>query len=111
MAVVRWTLAAAKDLEAIHDYIGKKQGSPAAAAKLIRGIYAKCQKYASQPALGIRMDEVRKGCRVFRHKSYVAFYLPIKGGIEVQRILHGSRNFRKVFGLTNGPDMERDEGE
>jgi toxin ParE1/3/4 len=34
------------------------------------------------------------GCRSFSVGNYVVFFRPIKNGIEVARIVHGSRDFR-----------------
>jgi toxin ParE1/3/4 len=106
MARVRWTPAAATDLQAIHDYVGVKNKSPVAARKLVRGIYEKCKRYAEQPPLGMRMDEVCRGARAFRYKSYVVFYKAISRGIEVLRIVHGSRDFGRLFGGPNGRHSE-----
>ena len=52
------------------------------------------------------MDDVCRGSRVFRYKSYVVFYKAIPRGIEVLRIVHGSRDFGKLFGTSNGLDSE-----
>ncbi|MEX2315742.1 MAG: hypothetical protein WD669_01230 [Pirellulales bacterium] len=37
--------------------------------------------------------------RVFAHKRWVVVFRPIEGGIEVLRVLDGSREFTRLFGL------------
>jgi len=36
--------------------------------------------------------------RVFTHKRWVVVFRPIDNGIEVMRILDGSRDFSRIFG-------------
>jgi toxin ParE1/3/4 len=79
------------DLEAIVDYIARDK--PRAAREWLLKIRETCEILASQRALG----EERKGfgvagCRSFSVGQYVVFFRPIDGGIEVSRVIHGSRD-------------------
>jgi toxin ParE1/3/4 len=49
------------------------------------------------PGLGRRRDELAKNLRSYPVGNYLIFYLKVKGGIEIIRVLHGARNLRKLF--------------
>jgi toxin ParE1/3/4 len=47
------------------------------------------------------MGELREGfgvpgCRSFSVGNYAIFFRPVEGGIEVARIIHGSRDMRNL---------------
>lgn len=58
---------------------------------------------ASQPGMGVAKDfgnPIFAGMRMWRLKGfeeYLVFYLPIQGGIEVMRVVNGSRDLPIVF--------------
>jgi toxin ParE1/3/4 len=101
MAEVGWTPLAEEDLEGIAYYIGKKQHRPETARQLVDGVVEKCQRYAEQPALGARLkpDKPDDLLRFFRYKRYAIVYQTITDGIEVIRVLDGSRDFSALFRL------------
>lgn len=93
MAHVTWTPAAERDLEDIAYYIGVTDHRPSTAMRLIDQLVAKCQLYATQPAMGARYPELGENLRLFRHKRYVVIYKPHEAGIEVLRVVDGSRDY------------------
>jgi toxin ParE1/3/4 len=97
MATVVWTSAAEQDLEEIFLYIGREQHSPAAAAQVIRDIAEKASSYADQPLLAESRPEFGESIRACHAHRYVVFYRPAPEGIEVLRVIHGSRDVFKVF--------------
>jgi len=68
-----------------------------AAARVIREIADKAGAYADQPFLGQLRPEFGESIRAFYAHRYVVFYRPRSGGIEVLRVIHGSRDVFKVF--------------
>jgi len=52
---------------------------------------------ATQPLMGRVRDELARGVRSFPFGRYVIFYAPIDNGIDVIRVLHGSRDIDTVF--------------
>jgi toxin ParE1/3/4 len=98
MSTVVWTPAAQQDLEEIFLYIGRDRQSPSAAAQVVRDIAAKAVTYAEQPLLGEARPEFAESIRVFRTHRYAIFYRGAPAGIEVLRVVHGSRDILKVFG-------------
>ena len=97
MATVVWTSAAGQDLEEIFLYIGREQHNPAAAARVVRDIADKASTYADQPLLAEPRPEFGEPIRAYHAHRYVVFYLPVSEGIEVLRVIHGSRDVLKVF--------------
>jgi toxin ParE1/3/4 len=53
---------------------------------------------ASQPMMGRARDELASGVRSFPFGRYVIFYVPLDDGIDVVRVLHGSRDIDAIFG-------------
>lgn len=86
------------DLDEIWDYIA--EDSPERASNFLRKLYAKMQILAASPNIGRRRDELVPGLRSFPYGNYVIFYLPTENGIEVVRVLQGSRDIVQVFQST-----------
>ena len=91
MAKVIYAPEADDDLEAIVDHIARDK--PTAARDWLTQIRETCETLATQPGAG----EERKGigvtgCRSFSVGQYVVFFRAIEGGIEVSRVIHGSRD-------------------
>ncbi len=83
---------AEQDIAGISDYIAKR--NRVAAINMLDRIDETCQLLAQNPELG----EFRKGfgvpgCRSFTVSRYVIFFRPNSNGIDVARILDGSRDF------------------
>ena len=95
MAKVIYAPEADDDLEAIVDYIARDK--PQAARNWLKQIRETCVSLATQPEAG----EERKGfgvmgCRSFSVGQYVLFFRAINGGIEISRVIHGSRDIRNI---------------
>jgi toxin ParE1/3/4 len=52
----------------------------------------KFQLLAQQSGLGRRREELAEGLRSFPVGRYVIFYLPVPGGVQIVRLLHGARD-------------------
>lgn len=52
---------------------------------------------ASNPTMGRARDELAEGLRSFPVGRYVIFYRPIPKGVEIVRVLHGSRDINTLF--------------
>ncbi len=95
MSEYRVSKAATSDLEGIWLYVA--EDNPDAADKLIKGILSRFPKLAAMPYMGRRREELSPGLRSFPIASYVIFYRPMEGGVEIVRILHGARDFPPLF--------------
>jgi toxin ParE1/3/4 len=79
-------------------YYGER--SPSAAFKLLDRIEAAVRLLEEHPLMGRMRPELRQDLRSFPVRPLVLFYLPQVDGIELVRVLHGSRDI--------GPDLFED---
>ncbi len=102
MPTLVWTVTARQDIDDIYDYIGVRDGRPAVADAFVRQLDEVCEDYAAGFAAGHVMGTARsdlgESFRVFTHKRWVVVFRPIDGGIEVLRVIDGSRDFGRLFG-------------
>jgi toxin ParE1/3/4 len=54
---------------------------------------------AKYPEAGRERPEIAAGLRSFPIGKYVLFYRPIHDGVEIVRVLHGSRDIDSIFSL------------
>ena len=87
------------DLKEINRYL--TQNNPAAAGRLREKIKQQCKRLADFPNMGRRWDEINPPLRSFPVESYLIFYRPIDGGIEVVRVVSGYRDLKTIFHLQN----------
>jgi len=83
------------DLVGIAEFIARDK--PEAARHWVQEIRQTCKTLAVQPEMG----ELRKGfgvagCRCFSVGNYVIFFRSLNDGLEVARIIHGSRDLRNL---------------
>lgn len=87
--------AALRDLIEIWEYIA--EDSEAMADAFIETIDQKIQALATSPGVGREREELGEGVRSFPVGRYVIFYRLYQGGIEIVRVLHGSRDINALF--------------
>ena len=90
MAVIVLQPRAKADLSDIWQFIAEDSDDQADA--FIDLIDQKFQLLAQQSGLGRRREELTEGLRSFPVGRYVIFYLPIPGGVQIVRLLHGARD-------------------
>lgn len=91
MSRARFSADAEADLLAIAEFIA--QDNPNAARELLRAIGERCELLAQHPLTGeSRPGFGVAGCRSVSVGVYVIFCRPTKDGLEIARILHGSRD-------------------
>lgn len=95
MAVIVLQPRAKADLSEIWEFIADDSDDQAEA--FIDLIDQKFQLLAQQAGLGRRRDELAEGLRSFAVGRYVIFYLPISGGVQIVRVLHGARDIEAAF--------------
>ncbi len=89
------TKPAAQDLEEIYRYIA--QDNTAAADKHRQRLEKLCLALVDHPRMGMKRDEIQPGLRSLAEGSYIIFYRSDAGGIQVVRVLHGSRDAQRAF--------------
>ena len=83
------------DLLDIWNYIA--DDSPDRADDFLDRIESKLMTLAQNSGLGRKRTELLPNLRSFPIDIYVVFYQQIDGGIDVIRLLHGSRDIEKTF--------------
>ncbi len=86
---------AENDIEEIWLYIA--QDNVDNADKLLDEIEETSRKLAQFINMGRNRDELHAGLKSFPVGKYVIYYLPISGGLEIVRILHGMRDIDTFF--------------
>ncbi len=95
MPLVVYAPEASEDLVRIGDFIARDK--PEAAWTWIQKIREACQTLATQPNSGeLRPGFGVPGCRSFSVGHYVIYFRTIDNGIEVARVIHGSRDMRDL---------------
>jgi toxin ParE1/3/4 len=95
MSRFRLTREAKADARAIRSYIAKDR--PAAADRLLDDLYERFRLAATQPGMGEARSELGPDLRIFSVGNYVVVFRPMRGGIEVVRIVHGARDLASLF--------------
>ncbi len=74
------------------------EDNPAAAERWLEELDRVLAFLSSNPEMGERVDYLAPGVRRHCLGNYLVFYVPISGGIEFRRALHGSRKIEDIFG-------------
>ena len=85
------------DLQQIYEYVA--QYNPSSAIQLVERIEVECSLLADYPYLGVARPIFGVDYRSFAvpRTDYVIIYRPMEDGVEVHRVYHESRNFRRLF--------------
>ena len=86
---------AAQDLDDIRLYIA--QDSPIAALNTMERFHEVFRRIAQFPMMGRARPELAAQLRSFPVGNYLIFYRPTSGGVDISRILHGSRDIEALF--------------
>lgn len=84
-----------RDLEEIWWYIA--QDSPLSADRLLDRIQENCLTLANFPLMGANRNELLEGLCSLPVVSYLVFYFPLEDGIDIIRVLHGSRDIENTL--------------
>jgi toxin ParE1/3/4 len=95
MAVIVLQPRAKADLSDIWQFIADDSDDQADA--FIDLIDQNFQLLAQKSGLGRRREELAEGLRSFPVGRYVIFYLPIPGGVQIVRVLHGARDIEAAL--------------
>ncbi|MCP9495670.1 MAG: type II toxin-antitoxin system RelE/ParE family toxin [Pyrinomonadaceae bacterium MAG19_C2-C3] len=86
---------AREDLREIWEFVSAKDAG--SATRLLKQITDKFDTLLSFPSAGRERNDLIVGLRSFAAGNYIIFYQPIDDGIEVLRVLHGSRDVSSAF--------------
>jgi toxin ParE1/3/4 len=97
MPTADWSDVAREELKEIGRYIGREQHRPSTAAKIMREIRDRCNHLAQFPYSGTARPDLDDGIRITSYKRWVIVFRPADSGIDVLRIVDGSRDFNQLF--------------
>jgi toxin ParE1/3/4 len=86
---------AESDLEEIWWHIA--QDNPHNADKFLDRIEESCLALADFPQMGISRDELKAGLRSQPVGNYLIFYFPLEDGVDIVRVIHGSRDIENLL--------------
>ena len=89
------TEPARRDLKDIWIYIAENNSN--AADKFMREFARKFRLLANNPKIGRAHEELVLNLRSFPYRDYIIFYFPIENGVEIYRVLHGTRDIDSLF--------------
>ena len=91
------TPAARNDLQQIHDYIA--QFDIDNALRFVERISERFNLLSNYPYLGVARPRFGKDHRSFvvPGSGYIIVYRPIKDGVEILRVVHGSQDLGRLF--------------
>jgi len=92
--ILRRPLAEADILD-IWEYIA--EDNVVEADRWVDRLDQKLSLWATQPLMGRARDELSPNVRSLTFGRYVVFFEPLPDGIEVVRVLHGSRDIDAAF--------------
>jgi toxin ParE1/3/4 len=95
MSTVKVSAAAEEDLRNIWAYVAEHNRE--AANKLIKGITSKFALLLDHPLIGRDQSRLLVNLRSFVVRDYFIFYQPFDDGVEILRVLHGSRDIESIF--------------
>jgi toxin ParE1/3/4 len=101
---VRFTRRARQDLLDIWLYIAPR--NPVAADRVFDRIEASCQLLRDHPELGPARPEIADNARALLIERWLALYRLIERGVQVVRIVDGSRDLAKLNGLQNSAQKQ-----
>lgn len=96
----RYSLSAeaSRDLETIWDYLAEHAGINAADT-IANAFEATFRRLARRPLLGgFRVDLAPEPFRFWRVHSWMVLYRPARGGVQIARVLHVSRDIAELLG-------------
>jgi toxin ParE1/3/4 len=91
MARILRTRLAKQDLKGISYYLEQESQNRDIALQFLDLVLEKCAIYAAEPGMGEACPEYGRDLRRFIVGRYVVYYRPVRDGIQLIRVLHGSR--------------------
>ena len=95
MPIVIRTARAEEDLIEIWLYIA--EDNPVAADRLLDEIDRRISRLAENPYLGPAREDIAEDCRYSPVGNYLILYRIVPNGIEVVRVVQGSRRLDNLF--------------
>jgi len=91
---ISWTAESIRWLEDIFEYIAAE--NPAAADRVVQGIYQRVQRLSQFPHMGYRHDRSEREVRILLFGHYrIAYLVKPNGDVDVLGVFHGALDLTK----------------
>lgn len=97
MPKVVWAPKAEQDFEDVIYYLRVTAERPLTAHRIAEEIRTIVDQCADMPESGARHPATLPAWRYVRHKRWLIFYKPLQDGIEVMRVIDGSRDLPRAI--------------
>jgi plasmid stabilization system protein ParE len=97
---IKYSPAAAVDLDGIYDHIASNLNSPVAALNTVNKIQTAIDRLVDFPLLGTSLStivETETNYRFLVSGNYLAFYRPVGDTVFIDRILYGRRDYLSIL--------------
>lgn len=106
---IHYSAAALQDLDDIWSYVARELQNVSAAERLLNRLMDAVDRFADYPEMGPVLSSIadvrEEGYRFLVTGSYIAFYRVADGGVYVDRVLYGRRDYLALlFGGNLSPD-------
>jgi toxin ParE1/3/4 len=95
--MARVTRRPAAEADILENWAYIAEDSIAEADRWVDRLDEKLTLWATQPMMGRGRDELSPGLRSMAFGRYVVFFEPMPDGIDIVRVLHGSRDIDAAF--------------
>lgn len=90
-----YTSAARSDIASRIRYLARR--TVRGIDSFLDSVYAEVTRHSEFPEMGIPRDDIRPGLRCCVAGRFVVFYRRLGDGIQVLRVLHGSRDVEAIM--------------
>ena len=95
---LRYSEAAARDLERIQAYIAQVEGLPVTAAAFVSSIRERCLLLCDFPQVGWNYDHLRPGLRVLPYSSVVIVFENSTRSVRIRRVFSQRQDYERFLG-------------
>lgn len=88
-----------EDIQQAAEYIDRETGSVKAGDKLVARLDHAFARIAARPKLGKIRPDIEPDLRSIAFEQYTIFYNIYPDFVEIRRVLHQRRDFKREFGL------------
>jgi toxin ParE1/3/4 len=94
---IQTTAHAEEDIWGIAQWIARDREALPAAIKWLEDLDSKFETLADIPGVGTDRSDLMPGVRSYPFGNYLIFFKPIRDGVQIVRVLHGARDYRRFF--------------
>ena len=95
--MAEWSLSHNADMDLESIWIDIARHSPEAATRFLRSLEPRFSLLAENPRMGRSRPELGEDLRSFPVGSFLIIYTPVPSGVEIVRVVRGSRDIEQLW--------------